>query len=74
MKYKIQACLCFTLKTMQAGLPAETGLRQQTIGKDPHDEQLNKKEPEFFDISQQILLHILVHQKRPWGNTVTWLL
>ena len=43
MKYKTQACLCFTLRTMQTSLPTKTRLRQQTTGKEAYYEKFNEK-------------------------------
>jgi hypothetical protein len=74
MKYKNQSCPCFTLKNMNTSPPAKTRLRQQTICKETYDEKFNKKQPRYFNFSQQILLHIKAHQKSQRIIPVTKLL
>ena len=48
---------------MQTSLPTKTRLGQQTVCKETYDEKLNKKLPEYFYISQQNFLHIIIHEK-----------
>jgi hypothetical protein len=48
---------------MPTSFPAKTRLGQQTVCKETYDEKFNKKQIEYFYISQQIYLPILTHQE-----------
>jgi hypothetical protein len=52
VKFNAGPCPCFALKAMRTDLTTKTGLREQTVGKERHVKQMDKKQSEYRHIHQ----------------------